>query len=413
MTYIKVKYRSSSVIGKEGVIYYQIIHNRAIRQVATGYHIRTDEWDEKRSTVVTNDESRKAWILTVRENMRCDLERINRIIARLTKNVINFTSNDIAEEFKLYKKRYSFIHYMGDIINNLKLNNKTGTAENYRSALNSFMRFQMRLESEYGMSLKEDIMLDCISSELMERYESWQKKIGNVPNTISFYIRIFRAVYMRAVEEGIIDDKKPFKRVYTGVDKTGKRALPLKTIREIKSLDLSLRPKLDHARDIFFLSFFLRGMSFVDLCFLRKTDLKAGKITYRRRKTGQQLTIAWTKDMQQILDKYPSNKSDYLLPIITKNYSNERCAYKNAGYRINRNLKKIGEMVGAPDYAGWSLYNARHSWASLAKEKGIPISVISEALGHDNEKTTQIYLASLEKSVIDQANDLVISLLES
>ena len=177
-------------------------------------------------------------------------------------------------------------------------------------------------------------------------------------------------------------------------------------MKRIKSLDLSLFPKMDYARDMFLLSFFLRGMSFIDMAFLRKSDLKYGYVTYRRRKTGQTLRIAWTKDMQTILDKYPENPTQDLLPILTKNSINERHAYRNTGYNINRQLKKIAAEAGVN--IPLSLYCARHSWASAAKAKGIPISVISEGMGHDSETTTQIYLASLETSVIDKANSLIL-----
>ncbi len=154
------------------------------------------------------------------------------------------------------------------------------------------------------------------------------------------------------------------------------------------------------------MSFMLRGMSFIDMAYLRKSDLANGYVIYRRRKTGQQLTIEWTKEMQLILDKYPENASDYLLPIIRNLGTNERCAYRNAGYNINHNLKKIAQKVGIN--IPLTLYVARHSWASAAKAKGIPISVISEGMGHDSEATTQIYLASLDTSVVDKANSLIL-----
>ena len=155
------------------------------------------------------------------------------------------------------------------------------------------------------------------------------------------------------------------------------------------------------------MSFFLRGMSFIDMAFLKKSDLKCGYLTYRRRKTGQQLVIAWTKEMQMLLDKYPENRSDYLLPIIRNPGTNERCTYRNVGYNINHNLKRIAGMVGIA--IPLTLYVARHCWASAAKAKGIPISVISEGMGHDSETTTQIYLASLDTSVVDRANSLILS----
>lgn len=410
MASVKVKFRKSTKDDREGVIYYQILHRRVPRRIATAYRIRADEWNEQRSLVMVGDTSREAYLKSVRDRIHWDIERLQRIIRRMANGIVEFTSEDIVEEFRRYSTDYSFIHYMENTIASLIRNGKIGTAENYRSALNSFRKFMASRIPEGVVLGEDDVMLDCITSELMERYEAWHLQQGHVPNTISFYMRIFRAVYKRAVDENIIEDLRPFKRVYTGVDKTEKRAIPLHFIRKIKALDLTMKPDLDHARDVFMLSFYLRGMSFIDLCFLRKTDLAGGVVTYRRRKTGQQLSIAWTKEMQQILDKYPENDTEYLLPIITKTGINERCAYKNYGYRINCCLKKIGKMIDAPDYEKWSLYHARHSWASLARANGIPLSVISEAMGHDNEKTTQIYLASLEASVVDRANELVISL---
>lgn len=210
-------------------------------------------------------------------------------------------------------------------------------------------------------------MLDYITSQTMADYEAWHKNRGIVPNTISFYTRILRAVYNRAVNEEIIYDRNPFRHVYTGVDKTVKRALFLAVIKKIKSLDLSLTPKLDYARDIFLLSFYLRGMSFVDMAFLKKSDLKNGYVTYRRRKTGQILIIEWAKEMQMILDKYPENRSEYLFPIIRNSGINERCAYLNAGYNINHNLKRIAKMVGVT--IPLTLYVARHCWAQLQKPR--------------------------------------------
>lgn len=111
--------------------------------------------------------------------------------------------------------------------------------------------------------------------------------------------------------------------------------------------------------------------------------------------------------MQAILDKYPENRSDYLLPIIRNPATNERSVYRNMGYNINHNLKRIAGMVGVT--IPLTLYVARHSWASAAKTKGIPLSVISEGMGHDSEATTQIYLASLDTTLIDQANSLILS----
>lgn len=408
MASIKVKYRASSVANREGAIYYQIIHERKVRQLNTAYHVRPEEWDENRSIVVTKQPcDRKSFLLSIRERIRWDVERLTKIARKLDNKGVSYTAEDVIDEFKRYASEYSLFNYMESLIIKFKQNGKTRTAETYTSALNSFKKFLASQASKDDCCKNDDLMLDCLTSEIMEAYEAWHKSKGNAPNTVSFYTRILRAVYNRAVEEGITENKNPFKRVYTGVDKTDKRALPLEIIQKIKVLDLSLTPSLEYARDMFLMSFYLRGMSFIDMAFLKKTDLKNGAVIYRRRKTGQQLTIGWTSKMQSLIDKYPENSTQYLLPIIKTVGCNEHCAYRNAGYKINHNLKKIATMVGVQ--IPMTMYVARHSWASVAKSKGIPVSVISEGMGHDSEATTQIYLASLDSSVVDKANDLILS----
>lgn len=397
MATLKVKFRPSTINGREGTIYYQITHERKVRQLNIGYKIYSNEWCDKKANVMTpKNSAREAYIISIHERIRWDLERLTKIIHTLNDKNISYTADNIIEEFNHYAKEYSLFNYIEQNIIRLKHKGKIRTAETYRAALNNFKKFRDN----------EDIMLDQITSEIIENYEAWNQSRGIIPNTISFYMRILRAVYNRAVEQEIIDNRMPFKHVYTGVDKTIKRALPLAVIKKIKNLDLTLYPHLDYARDMFMMSFFLRGMSFIDMAFLRKTNLKNGCITYRRRKTNQQLVIGWTKEMQAIIDKYPESKTEYLLPIIRSTGTNERCTYRNVGYNINHCLKKIAQMINIT--IPLTLYVARHSWASAAKAKGIPLSVISEGMGHDSESTTQIYLASLDVSAIDKANSIIL-----
>lgn len=285
---------------------------------------------------------------------------------------------------------------MEGIIAKLKFNGKIRTSETYRSALNNFRKYRKG----------QDIMLESITRDIMESYESWLRNRGVTPNTTSFYIRIMRAVYNRAVEEDLTENRYPFRKVYTGIEKTVKRALPLQMIKKIKNMDLAFKPAMDYARDMFILSFMLRGMSFIDMAFLRKSDLKNGHLTYRRRKTAQLMTIEWTADMQTILDKYPANNTEFLLPILRNPDAVSIYAYRNVGYMINRRLREIAEKLKLP--IPLTMYVARHSWASAAKAKGIPVSVISEGMGHDSELTTQIYLSSLDTSVVDRANSILL-----
>lgn len=391
MTSIKIKFRPSIDAGKKGAVYYQIIHNRKVRQILSKYRIFPEEWKNQNSDLFIG--------------IRQDIERLNRIIKKLDESPRPYTADDVVEEYDNYSRSYSLFNYVESLITTLKHRNRIRTAETYQATLNSLRKF-------FGESSRintSDIMLDCISPEVVEDYEAFLRDKGLVPNTTSFYMRIFRAIYNRAVDDGILERKNPFKHVYTGVEKTMKRALSLDSIRTIKSLDLPVRSSLDYARDMFLMSFYLRGMSFVDMAFLRKTDLSQGYIYYRRRKTEQPLTIKWTDEMQGIVNKYPVNSTRYLLPIITNPAVNELNAYRRCGYRINFNLKIVAELASLK--IPLTLYYARHSWASIARSKGVPLSVISEGMGHDSESTTRIYLSSLDVSVIDSANSFIISLL--
>lgn len=407
MASIKVKFRPSTVADHEGTIYYQIIHDRKVRQLLTDYHVYPAEWDESRSNVARfKSYDRKLLLTSIRECIRRDTNRLLRIVRLMDDKEIIYSASDVVEEFERYSREYSLFNYMESVIIKLRKNGKVRTSETYTATLRSFKNFLKSRTSDSEILPTDDIMLDCVTSEIMEAYEAWQRQRGLSANSISFYTRILRAVYNRAVEEGITDNRSPFRHVYTGVDKTVKRALPLSVIKRIRLLDLSMSSSLDYARDMFMMSFMLRGMSFIDMAYLKKKDLSDGYLTYRRRKTGQKLTIEWTAEMQAILDKYPANPSDYLLPIIRGNSLNERHTYRNVGYNINRNLKTIARRVGVT--IPLTLYVARHSWASAAQSKGIPVSIISEGMGHGSESTTRIYLAGLDTTRVDRANSLIL-----
>lgn len=396
MASINVKLRTSTADGKEGTIYYQIIHNRVIRQQKTDYHLFTHEWNEKRSTVIIEG-NRSNYLQTVKERIEWDMRRWQSIIRQYENKRYKYHADDIIATFQKTLTDQTLFNFMQSVIARLQLIGKERTAETYHSTLKSFMKYRQ----------EQDILLEDIDSDLMQMYEAHLQSRGISKNSISFYMRILRAVYNRAVEKELTENRHPFKHVYTGTEKTVKRAIPLKSIKQIKNLELPIKSSLDFARDIFLFSFYTRGMSFIDIAFLKKKDLANGILSYRRRKTGQQLFIRWEKCMQEILDKYKENEeSPYMLPIINPQEKHERQQYKNILYRINKSLKDIGQLIKLP--IPLTMYVARHSWASAARSKNIPISVISEGMGHDSEKTTQIYLASLDTAVVDRANRIIL-----
>ena len=385
------------VDGKEGGIYFQIIHNRVVRQLNTEYKVFAEEWSAESESVVIKG-SRSNFLLGIQERLSWDVARLEKVVRTLEIERRRFTADDVISMFHKQTKESSFFNFMHGVIAQLKQLGKIRTSETYIATFKSFMVFREN----------QDVPLDGISSDLMLLYEAHLKARDVSMNTISFYMRNLRAVYNRAVEKGLTPQNKPFRHVYTGVDKTIKRAIPIKEIKALKELDLSLKPSLDFARDMFMLSFYTRGMSFIDMAYLKKSNLQNGILIYRRRKTGQQLTIKWEKCMEVIVSKYPQNQTDYLLPII-KETVNERRQYDNALHMVNYHLKDLSLMLKLQ--RPLTMYVARHSWASAAKARNIPLSVISEGMGHDSEATTQIYLASLETSVVDKANKMILGLL--
>lgn len=399
MASIKVKFRPSASPGCEGTIFYQVVCKRRSRHISSDYRLLPGEWDGVRARVLVDSAEGERYVslLSIRDGIARDVNLLRNVVKRLQADCTDgFTAEDIVDGYRRSISERSFMSYIGLQIARLRRCGRIRTAETYRATMRSFMKFRNG----------RDLRLDMISAELTAEYEAWLFSFGLVPNTISFYMRILRAVYNRAVEERIIEQCYPFRHVYTGIDKTVKRALPLPAIRRIKILDLSAEPSADYARDMFLLSFYLRGMSFIDMAFLKKTDLNCGRITYRRRKTGQLLSVEWAREMQTILDKYPRNPTQYLLPIITNTRASAIHTYRNVGYNINRALKQVAGLAGVT--VPLTLYCARHSWASVAWKSGIPLRIISEGMGHTSEATTRIYLASIDNADVDKANAQVI-----
>ena len=397
-TSVKIKFRESTVDGKEGALYYQVIHNRVVRQIGTDYHLCSGEWREDEGNIVLgkgNTNECKDYLRELAERIRSDRLRFARIVSELDNNGIGYTADDVVAKYNELTSRQSFQVYMQSIIKQQKSQGRTRTSETYTATMKSFMAFREG----------KDISWDCITPALVKSYEVWLKSKGVSLNTISFYMRILRAVYNRAVNEGLVADLHPFGKVYTGVAKTAKRGISTTDIAKIMHLDLVALPSRAFARDIFMFSFYTRGMSLIDIAKLKTDNIKNGVLTYQRSKTGQRITVKWRKEMQAIVDRYHQQDSDRLLPIITQE-TDIRKQYDTALHNINYNLKRIGEAIGLS--IPLTMYVARHSWASAARQSNIPLHVISQCLGHDSEHTTQIYLASIDVNQMDEANEKII-----
>ena len=400
MANIKIKLRPSTVSAKEGTLYFQVIHNRVVRQVNTEYKLYPSEWDAVRSAVIpksSDNPQRQAYLLAINVRVETDGKRLLLVIARLEREGLPYTADKVVECFREGYAMHGIAGYTLGLNERLRLIGKNRMADRYTSTVNSLMRYSKGCDVELGE----------VDGTLVQGYEQWLKERGLCRNTTSFYMRNLRSIYNHAVEDGLVVSSSPFKHVYTGIDKTVKRALPFEVIRQLKQMDLSHNPRMEFARDMFLFSFYTRGMSFIDMAQLTKRNLHRGLLTYRRQKTAQQLHIKWEALMEEIVEKYKPADSPYLLPLATGEGEDFCKQYRNSYRRITKLLKKIGEMMGLS--IPLTTYVARHSWASIARSKNVPLAAISEALGHDSEKTTRIYLASLDSTVVDNANSLIIN----
>jgi integrase len=235
-------------------------------------------------------------------------------------------------------------------------------------------------------------------------------------------MRTLRAIFNKGVRDGRIPRlaESPFAGVYTGVATTRKLALthgelallsafdPTATAEtETNSPQRRLPDGLRRSLAMFLFCYHARGMCFADMAFLKKSDYRSNTIRYRRQKTGQTIEIRVLPAMRRIIDWFALQTagSKYLFPIIADPLKAPRLQYESGLRLQNQRLKRIADIAGID--SKFSTHVARHSWATVAKNAGLPLAVISEGLGHANQKTTEIYLASLGRSALDYASRVV------
>ena len=395
-TSTKLKLAPSKIKGKEGVICLQLIHNRKVKLQRTRFRLFPAEWNSRKETIIweKSETERQIHLQSVKTGLEAEINRLNELI-RILEQKGEYSVDELADLYKSNSFNGYFFPFIDFVIKNLNDSNRRKTANILITAKSSFERFRGG----------QDVLLDKIDNELMLKYENWLKNSGVMKNTTSCYMRTLRAIYNQAVKHRLSTQKNPFAHIFTRNDKTIKRAVGEATIVQIKNMDLTLHKELIVARDLFMFSFYLRGISFVDMANLRKHNVKNGYITYNRSKTKQLLTVKIEPCMQEIISRYKEQTvDDYLLPIYTLQNRDNSSQLRNH----NKRLKRISEILGLEKSI--SSYVSRHSWATIALRKGVSIEIISERMGHENESTTRIYLASFGQSVVDTANAKIITL---
>lgn len=398
MATVKVKLRKSTIAGNPGTVYYLISHRRSRVRIPTAIRLFEGQWDAGSGRI--EGAADDALLRRYDSRIAADLARLQRIVARLNAGGDAYEASDVAALFRRSGRQMRVMEFFDEQIARLLSHNRLATARNYQRTAGSFAAF---LEGRL-------LSFAQIDEQLIADYEAWLLRRNVVRNTTSFYMRVLRALYNKAVERRMTVQTYPFSKVYTGVDCTRKRAVDEAVVLRLHRLDLSNSPALALARDLFLFSYCTRGMAFVDVAFLRKSDIAHGEISYLRHKTGQRLTIRIEPCIERILHRYRSMTaaSPFVFPLITSDDPHKAFVqYRAALGSYNRRLKELARA--AQIVVPLSSYTPRHTWATIARNRNIPLSVISAGMGHSSERTTQIYLASLDGSVIDRANAAILS----
>lgn len=301
-------------------------------------------------------------------------------------------------------KKVFLTQFMEKLIEELVRIQRDGTAHVYRSTLNRLRIFMgenditfLQLTPEFLMQFEKRLLADQLT---------W--------NTISTYMRTLRSVYNQAVECNMAPFvPRLFNKVYTGVDSKVKRAISPETMRKLMMENSELEPQQAFSRDIFVLLFLFRGMSFVDLAYLRRCDLQGNIITYHRHKTGRRLTVAVDKEAMVIIRRNENTdlESPFLFPIIKQPGRYEYKQYANKLRSLNYSLLQVAHALKLKERI--STYVARHTWATTAIRQNFNSSLICDAMGHSSVKVTETYFKSFRDEDIHKMNRKIVSFIRS
>lgn len=297
-------------------------------------------------------------------------------------------------------KEKNLMDFMKKVIARFHEEGRPGTAHVYQSTYNRIYRFtggRPLMFSELTPS-----WLKAFQSYLLSHQLQW--------NTISTYMRMLRAVYFRAVDEGYIPEHhRLFNGVYTGTRVTVKRAVDIDVLQRMHQRKIPRNSGLEKTRKLFLLLFMLRGIPFVDIAYLRRCDLEGDILTYRRRKTGAWLTVRVEPEAMKLIQALQNTdpESPYLFPFIQHADADEYVQYQHALRMFNYRLKKLSGLLGRN--ISLSSYSARHSWATIANFRDYHQELISNAMGHSSVKVTETYFKRNSDNRIHAMNQGILS----
>lgn len=270
------------------------------------------------------------------------------------------------------------------------------------STLKNYMTAVLSLTKCVG----DNVTIEQIDGNMIMRYQAWLKQQGVCLNTISCYMRSLRTVYNRATIELQLHNNEPFSAAFTGRTKTDKRAITEDNVKAIAALDIAPNTPEQLTRDLFLFSIYAMGMPFVDMAFLKRSQIEDDHFTYFRHKTGQPISVHIEPCMKSIINRYAhQSTAGFVFPLFNSDAASTNAAYAVMLARYNRQLAVLAQRAGLPRLTS---YTARHTWASIAFKDNIDLNVIATAMGHTNTKTTLVYVKEINDFQLSSANAEII-----
>ncbi|MDB5227807.1 MAG: site-specific integrase [Bacteroidota bacterium] len=381
----------------------RIIHNRSIAQITLGTYLLEKDWNEEKRVIKTSFKGTES-VTRLNNYIQKKKTQVSDFVTKLDEIKVLHTiktANQIKELFEKKSDNLSFFKYTQKLIAELKAANRIGNARSYSFVLSVLKKY----------CNDKELSFSDLNYTFLVKFEASHLGKGNKINSLAVYMRTIRAVYNRAIKDGLVErELYPFTNYKIKTKKTQKRAISMDAIEKIVELPLEPNDPLYHPRNYFLMSFYMRGIPFADLAQLKLSNVISGRIYYQRKKTDKPYNIKITDEIEGILNIYAKDKQkdDYIFPIIKRTEPAEQ--YKDVEWARNRYNKKLTKLAERCDIEeNLTSYVSRHSFATQAKNLGIPIAAISDMLGHESTKTTEIYLDSLPSEIMDQYHEQVIT----
>ena len=363
-----------------------------------GVSVNPKFWDFSKNKPKSNCPNRE-YILKLILNKQAELQqRMLELNAEQKEYTTTTLLHDEHRKFELKTVK----QFYQELIEQYKANDKCGNRLIYKSSYNSINVFT---------NGNLEIPFSAIDIAWLNKYEKWLRSKGNKETTMSLMFRTLRSAYNKAIESKCARKSDyPFNdyRISKFDVSTEKRAIAkadvLKFSTDVHSIGKQQYVQL--SKDIFIFSYLCGGINFTDIANLTKDNIIEGKrLHYIRQKTGKLIKLGLSEEALQIIKRYAVESKGYLFPILNAQLHKTPLQKQNRIHKmlgkVNKNLKLLAAQLGVE--ANLTTYVARHSFASVLKKSGVNIALISEALGHSDLTTTQIYLDSFDNEQIDNA----------